>query len=356
MNSRSSLPDYFIGRLYGKASFWTKKAWASDAGRDEPIRNAVQAYTKAIQLDPKFWLAYDQRANSYLSLKQYSQAIKDFDTVLNLNPGYASAYSDRGIANLESGHFFAATVDFGDAIRLKKEDDSSLSNLYEYRGDANVRLSSYRDAIADYSRAIERQLANLTFLISLKQFRALYPEYDKVSDEAVLRKLNVLFWPQYEYKVFREQLEKNGKWEISLVNELYEKRGDAYLKVGDFRRGALDFKRIFKGIPNFADSTDRWRLLAKGADGDTYYLDVKSAEFSEDSPSRIWIKTVGKKETQTIGYEIDCKGRRLSSSSEATYDSGGKLVHSSDLGGGWQQIIPDTIGEQLYSGACSSTL
>jgi hypothetical protein len=66
----------------------------------------------------------------------------------------------------------------------------------------------------------------------------------------------------------KQLMEKNGKWAISLLNDLYEKRGDAYLKAGDFRRGALDFDRIFKGIPDFADSTERWRVLDKSADGE----------------------------------------------------------------------------------------
>jgi tetratricopeptide (TPR) repeat protein len=355
LNPRSPLPDYFVGRLYDKSSFWTKKAWASDSGRDEPIRNAVQAYSRAIKLDPKFLLAYEQRASAYLNLKQYSQAIKDFDTVLNLDPEYASAYSDRGIAKLDSGQYLAATVDFGDAIRRKKEGDSFVSNLYEYRADANVKLGQYRDAIADYSNAIERQLANDTFLLSLTQLRALYPEYDKVPDDRLLRKINMLFWPQFEYKVFTEQIGKNGNWQIALLNGLYEKRGDAYLRAGDFRRAVLDFTRIYKGIPNFADSTERWRMLGKGAGGDAYYLDVKSTEFTVSDFAQVWIKTVGKKETQTIAYKIDCKGRRLSSGSAVTYDLDNKLVRSADPNSGWQQIVPDSIGEQLYSGMCSIT-
>jgi len=352
LNPKSPLPPYFVGQLHSKASFWTKKAWASDAGRDEPIKNAVQDYTNAIKLDPHFLEAYEQRASSYLNLKQYSQAIKDFDTVLTLNPEYASAYFDRGIAKLESGQYFAATLDFGDAIRRKNEGDSFLSNLYEGLGDAHVKLGNYRDAVVDYSKAIERQLANQTFLLSLKQFRGLYPEYDKASDEAVLRKLNALFWPQFEYGVFAEQLKKNGKWEISLLNGLYEKRSYSYLRVGDYRRGVLDINRIVKGMPNFADSTDRWRVLGKNADGETYYLDAKSAEFPATDPVRFWIKTAGKKRTQTAAYEIDCRGRRLSIGSEVTYDQDNKVVNTSELSGGWQGVVPDTIGEQLYNGAC----
>jgi len=37
-----------------------------------------------------------------------------------------------------------------------------------------------------------------------------------------------------------------------------------------------------------------------------------------------------------------------------TYDSNGTVVNTSELSGGWQSIIPDSIGEQLYNGACSS--
>jgi hypothetical protein len=112
--------------------------------------------------------------------------------------------------------------------------------------------------------------------------------------------------------------------------------------------------RIFKGIPNFADSTDRWRALGRSTDGEDYYLDVKSVEFSANEPIRLWIKTVGKKETETLAYEMDCKGRRMNTTSIVVYDPKGKVVNSSDVGSGWQRIVPDTIGEQLYNGACST--
>ncbi|MGD1023200.1 MAG: surface-adhesin E family protein [Candidatus Sulfotelmatobacter sp.] len=355
LNPKSPLPEYFVGRVYSKESFWTKKTWASDADRDMKIKNAVEAYSKAIQVDPNFLPAYEERAGGYLNLKQYPQAVRDYDKILTLDPENKVASSDRGIAKLESGQYLSAKVDFSDSIRRRDGEDSFLWNLYEYRGDANVKLGYYTEAIADYSKAIERHLANDTFLLSLKQIRALYPEYDAVPDETLCHKLNVLFFPQFEYKVFAKQLmEENGKWQVSMLNELYEKRGDAYLRVGDYRRGALDFTRIFKGMPNYADSTDRWRVLGKTSVGEDVYLDVKSFEFSTSGPILLWTKTVGKKEAQTIAYEVDCKGRRIESTSRVAYDPDGKVSSSSDLNTGWQQIVPDTIGEQLYVGACST--
>jgi len=350
----SPLPQYFIGQVQSKASFWTKKAWASDEGRDQLTRNAAQAYTRAIQLDPKFLPAYEQRASDYLNLKQYPQAIRDYGIVLTLDPDKHTAYADRGLAKLESGDNWGAIFDFGDAIQREKEGASYLPDLFEHRADAYVRLGKYSEALSDYNKAIELKFGQMTILLSLNQIRGLYPEYDQVSDEVLLRKIHDLFWPNMEYAGFVKQLDGNGKWAISLLNELYEKRGDAYLRSGDFRRGTLDFTRIFKGIPNFADSTDRWRTLGRTADQEDYFLDVKSAEFPKDGPVRIWLKFVGKKQTQTVENELDCKTRRMNRASIVTYDSNGTVVTSSEVSSGWQRIIPDTIGEQLYNGACGN--
>jgi|HubBroStandDraft_6_1064221.scaffolds.fasta_scaffold08537_6 tetratricopeptide (TPR) repeat protein len=354
LNPSSPLPLYLIGQLHSKASFWTKKAWTSDEGRDELTRNAAQAYTKAIQLDSKFLPAYEHRASDYLNLKQYQQAIRDYGTVLTLDPDNHTAYADRGLAKLETGDNWGAIFDFGDAIRREKEDAAYLPDLYEHRADAYVRLRKYNEAVSDYNKAIELKFGQMTILLSLSQIRNLYPEYDQVSDEMLLHKIHDLFWPNMEYAGFAKQLDGNGKWAISLLNELYEKRGDTYLRSGDFRRGTLDFKRIFKGIPDFADSTDRWRALGKTADQEDYFLDVKSAEFPSDGPVRIWLKFAGKKETQTVENELDCKARRMNRASIVTYGSNGTVLANSEVSSGWERIIPDTIGEQLYNGACGS--
>jgi tetratricopeptide (TPR) repeat protein len=115
--------------VYSKASFWTKKAWASDAGRDEETRNAAQAYTRAIRLDSNFLQAYEHRAGDYLNLKRYPEALNDYEKILALDADNTTAYSDRGLARFETGAYVAAISDFGEAIRLKKSGDSYLLTL-----------------------------------------------------------------------------------------------------------------------------------------------------------------------------------------------------------------------------------
>jgi hypothetical protein len=51
---------------------------------------------------------------------------------------------------------------------------------------------------------------------------------------------------------------------------------------------------------------------------------------------------------------MDCNGRRMNATSVVVYDPKGRVVNNSDFGSGWQRIVPDTIGEHLYNGICSS--
>jgi tetratricopeptide (TPR) repeat protein len=354
LSPESSIPQFLIGKLYTKQSFWTKKAASSEIYRDEQIRTAIRAYSKAIQLDPKFIPAYVQRADSYLSLKQYQLAIRDYDRILALDPENDTAHSDRGIAQLESGHYMSAISDFGEAISKKEEGNAFLPELYEDRADAQVKLNEFGEAIGDYTKAIAFKLSTESILLSLKQIRGLYPEFANLSDDALCRKLHDRFWPNMEYAAFCNTLmHENGKWSIGLISTLYEKRGDAYLQSGDFRSGVADFQRIYKGIPNFADSTDRWRIIGASTDGSPYLLDVKTADFKPDSV-RLWLKSSNKNVSNLIEYELQCNSRQLRTLSVTSYGSNGKMIDSSDVMSDWVAIIPESLGERLYSSSCSS--
>jgi len=172
----------------------------------------------------------------------------------------------------------------------------------------------------------------------------------------LLHKLNVQFQPQFTFDVFKKQLtEVNGKWAISLVNDLYEKRGDAYLQSGDFKHAIQDFQRIFVGIPNFANSVERWRPIGNFGHGDRYFLDVKSSDVSAKNLRRLWIKNVGPKQSIVIAFEMNCSGRQINQMSSITYDLNDKVLNTADYPSGWTDVAPDTLGEQLWSGACSSS-
>src|ERR1035437_722925 len=354
LNPKSPLPHFYMGTLSGTIVS-PKLIKASDRERQELQSEAILHYTRAIQLDARFLPAYEWRSSEYHSLKQYRQAIRDYDEVLELDPENLSAYSDRGLAKSELGEYYSAILDYNEVIRRAKADYMYLGSSYQKRADAYFKSGDPAKAITDLTKSIELELGSQGFLFSLGQFRALYPEYDGVSDEAFCRKLNVLFWPEYEYSVFAKQLAENkGEWAISELNELYEQRGDAYLRTGAFRKAVDDFNRIVRAIPIFASGLERWRRLGSSPGGEQHYIDVKTAEFTNSAPSRLWLKTVKKDESYTVqAYELDCKGGRINATSTVLYSPNDEVVNSSEISGGWQRIVPETLGEQLYNGMCS---
>ena len=51
-----------------------------------------------------------------------------------------------------------------------------------------------------------------------------------------------------------------------------------------------------------------------------------------------------------MGHQPD----RCNEASTVIHDPNGKVLASSEVSSGWQRVIPDIFGEQIYNGACGS--
>ena len=60
--------------------------------------NAVEDYSKAIEINPKYAHAYSDRGATYFELGQYEKALADFDQAIALNPELVLAYAGRALA------------------------------------------------------------------------------------------------------------------------------------------------------------------------------------------------------------------------------------------------------------------
>ena len=66
-----------------------------DAGR---YKEAIAAYSRAIQLDPRDADIYCDRGRAYYDLKEYQWAIASFDRALELKPNFSRAKNERAKA------------------------------------------------------------------------------------------------------------------------------------------------------------------------------------------------------------------------------------------------------------------
>ena len=112
---------------------------------------AIEAFTKAIKLNPDFAKAYTNRAVAYQCKGLFDHAIADHTKALELKSNLAEAYNNRGAAYGEQGDYDRAIADHTKAIELNPNHPEAYNN----RGVAYYKKSDYNRAIADYTQAIQ---------------------------------------------------------------------------------------------------------------------------------------------------------------------------------------------------------
>ena len=88
---------------------------AIDANR---WNEAINAYDKALELNPNDASAFNNRGFAYSNLGKYRQAILDYDRAIELNPKDADAYYNRGNAYSRLGNSIYANQDLKKAANL----------------------------------------------------------------------------------------------------------------------------------------------------------------------------------------------------------------------------------------------
>jgi curved DNA-binding protein CbpA len=120
------------------------------AKRGEYTR-AIDAYNRAIDLDPKARAVYLARAKAHYSLGQDRQVLEDCRLVLQEDSNCSEAYYYLGLARQRLGYTQSAIDAYKRAIDL----DPQAARVYYQRGVAWEELAEYREALQDWQRAIE---------------------------------------------------------------------------------------------------------------------------------------------------------------------------------------------------------
>ena len=120
----------------------------------ENYQGAVDDCTVAIQRLPTSADAYHQRAQAYFFLEQYDKTVEDLNAAIRLgDSNLPVAHSLRGRAHSNLKEWVDAIADFDEAIRL----NPNAPQFFLFRGTAYNARSQYHKAIADLDEALRLQ-------------------------------------------------------------------------------------------------------------------------------------------------------------------------------------------------------
>jgi tetratricopeptide (TPR) repeat protein len=135
-------------------STWQRAQEAYDRGKgleDQKLcGQAIEAFTKAIELDPKNDSAYLHRGACRNQLGNFPDAITDLSQSLELQPNNSQAYALRASALAAGGQTAAAIADANEAIRR----NSTNVDNYLLRATMHQRAGEVQPALEDYNQAI----------------------------------------------------------------------------------------------------------------------------------------------------------------------------------------------------------
>jgi tetratricopeptide (TPR) repeat protein len=134
----------------------SNRYWESGVAKYElkDYKNALLDFNKSIEYNPDNWEAYRNRGLAETVLLKYTEAIADFTQAIRLNKEDYSSFYGRGEAKRLSEKYTEAEVleDFNTAIQLIYPE----KNILGYYGRANtyIAFGRYKEAISDFTACL----------------------------------------------------------------------------------------------------------------------------------------------------------------------------------------------------------
>ncbi len=192
----------------------------------EDIQPSLADYNRVIALDPDNANAYNNRGNLKKELKDLKGSLADYDQVLKLSPNDANTYSNRGLVKEELKDFPGAMADFNKSIELSPQS----AELYNNRGILRRNLKDVPGAMADFDKAI-----------------ALNPQYTRAYNNRGLVKAEQLKDYNGALADYEKAIDLNPRYANAYFN-----RGLLKKELKDFKGAMADYNRALSLNPKFA--------------------------------------------------------------------------------------------------------
>lgn len=134
---------------------------------------ALENFTKALELDPKMATGYVNRGFVLNDLKQGARASKDFQTALQLQPGYGEAHLGLAYSDLQLHRPKPALRQLEAAEKILGKSHSwhlARAEAYRQGSDFPRAASEYRTALAEDPKDLTTELAYADVLYRMRQY------------------------------------------------------------------------------------------------------------------------------------------------------------------------------------------
>lgn len=123
---------------------------------DKMPERAIAAFSKAIELDPNFYMAYRDKAEAYFFKGMYAEAMDSAEKAVELDDNDGWCYVQRGKVYSVNKETDKAIKDFTKAINLLTAEDpknKDLAGVYMCRARSFLQKVMIKEAIADFRSA-----------------------------------------------------------------------------------------------------------------------------------------------------------------------------------------------------------
>jgi tetratricopeptide (TPR) repeat protein len=218
------------------------------------LDKAIEAYSKAIELDPDSVGFLNARGWAYEGSGKDDLAIADYNLALQKRPNFAAAYNNRGTVYLRRGALQSALDDFNAALRIKNDMYFAHTN----RGRVLAMNRDFDGAFADFAAA--------------EQLNPTPPQPN------VLRCVAYIDMGKFDDALgeCNKALAKTPNYHFALCT-----RAEAYMGKGNLDPALKDLNNVLGQNPNnIRAHMDRGRLFEKRGDLAQARADYRSAAYA----------------------------------------------------------------------------
>ncbi len=239
--------NFLLGQVNRQAALHFNEAVMSFKANN--YEGAIDAYNKALVIDPNYAKARYNRAKAFLRIKSYENAIGDLNLCLKSDPTLVNAWKYKGYAFMQLKNYPAAINSYNKALNL----DGSLNGCRTNRGIAFLHEGKYKEASIDLRTVLKSDPGNGSVLFNLAVCQS------KLKDiEGALSSYTRLISAGYKTEVVAKERAKillNKEQYADAINDLdltiaksekdfetFYLRGYCKMKISDMEGANEDFK------------------------------------------------------------------------------------------------------------------